>query len=234
MSVEHVTRDERGTMERITGALYWFAVIDVLLVLTSAPTVVTWLLLVRDASNLPLYAASLLFVLPAVGASFWAWRAWTEDPDPVPLKRFLRGYRLNVVDSLKIAVPGMVVLTVLATNITYGHVAGTSVLSIAFLIMAVMVALVMMRALSLASALSFRFVDILRLSAFTLLTMPLRTVALLSLGVLAAGISLFIGDYAFLLLGSVLTFTMYRSERPVIARIREQFVAEPEARSISR
>lgn len=228
MPVEHVTRDDRGTMERVTQALYWFVVIDLLLVVASAPTVATWLLLARDASNIPLYTGSLLFVLPAMSASFWAWRGWTEDPDPVPLKRFLRGYQLNVVDSLKIAVPALSVLTVLATNITYGEAAGTGFLNIAFLIIAVMVSLVMMRALSLSSALSFRFVDILRLSVFTLLTMPLRTLALLSLGVLVAGISLFVGDYAFLFLASVLTFTMYRSERPVTARIREQFVADPE------
>jgi len=228
MSVQHVTRDDRGTLERVTQALYWFVVIDVLLVVTSAPTVVTWMLLARDASNIPLYTASLLFILPAVAAAFWAWRAWTEDPDPVPLARFLRGYRLNLVDSLKIGVPGLVVLTVLATNITYGEVAGTSALNIAFLLIAAMVAAVMMRSLSLASALSFRFVDILRLSVFTLLTMPLRTLALLSIGVLVAGISLFVGDYAFLFLASVLTFIVCRSEQPVIARIREQFVADPE------
>lgn len=228
MTAEHVTPDDRGTLARFTEALYWFVVLDVLLVVTSVPTLAMWLLLARDASNIPLYTASLLFVLPAVTASFWAWRSWTEDPDPVPLSRFLRGYRLNVLDSLKIGVPAMAVLTVLATNIIHGEAAGTSALNIAFLIISVIVAAVMVRSLSIASALSFRFIDVLRLAVFTLLTMPLRTLSMLSLGVLVAGISLFIGDYAFLFVASLLTFTLYQSERPVIARVREQFVARPE------
>src|SRR5699024_4230990 len=169
-----------------------------LLVLASLPTAMVWMLLAQDASNIPLYTASLLFVLPAVAAAFWAWRARAQDFDPVPLSRFLRGYRLNVLDSLKIGVPGVVVLTV------------------------------MTRALSSLSTFSFRFVDVLRLSVFTLLTMPLRTLSMLSLWVLMAGISVLVGDYAFLFTASLLTLTMYHSERPVISRIRGQFVSDPE------
>lgn len=228
MTVVRQTRDDRATLARVTEGLYWFVLIDLLLVLFSAPTIIIWMLLAQDASNLPLYAASLLFVLPAVSASVWAWRAWAEDPDPVPLARFLRGYRLNFLDSLKIGIPGLAVLTVLATNITYSEAIGTSALNIAFPLLAVMVAVAMMRALSIASALSFRFIDVLRLSIFTLLTMPLRTLALLSLGVLVVGISLFVGDFAFLFLASVLTFIVQRSERPVIARLHVQFVSTPE------
>jgi len=226
MPVEHRTRDDRGVLAQITDALYWFVIIDLALVVCSAPTIAVWMLLARDASNLPLYAASLALALPALSAALWAWRARAEDPDPVPLRRFLRGYRLNLVDSLKIGVPGLVVLTVLATNITYGDVTGTSALSVAFLLLSVMVALLMTRALSITSTLSFRFIDVLRLSIFTLLTMPLRSLALLSLAVLTVGISLFVGDYAFLFLASVLTFVLQHSERPVITRLREQFTAE--------
>jgi len=228
MPAGHRTRDDRGTLTKATEAICWLVVIDVLLVLASLPTAMVWMLLAQDASNIPLYTASLLFVLPAVAAAFWAWRARAQDFDPVPLSRFLRGYRLNVLDSLKIGVPGVVVLTVLATNITYGEAAGTSFLNVAFVAFAVMVVMVMTRALSILSTFSFRFVDVLRLSVFTLLTMPLRTLSMLSLWVLMAGISVLVGDYAFLFTASLLTLTMYHSERPVISRIRGQFVSDPE------
>lgn len=229
MIVMNRTRDDRGTLTRLTEGLYWFAIIDVLLVVTSAPAMIVWMLLAQDVSNLPLYAAALVVVLPSVSAALWAWRAWSEDPDPVPLARFLRGYRLNLLDSLKVGVPGLVVLTVLGTNISYGEAVGTSALNIAFALFAAMITVLMMRALSISSALSFRLIDVLRLSMFTLLTMPLRTLALFSLGILVVGISLFLGDYAFLFLASALTFVMHLSERPVIARLREQFVSDPEA-----
>ena len=94
--------------------------------------------------------------------------------------------------------------------------------------LAAMVVLLLTRALSITSALSFRYVDVLRLAIFTLLTMPLRTLALVSLGILVIGISLFLGDYAFLFLASVLTCVLQRSERPVIRRLREQFTATTE------
>ena len=68
----------------------------------------------------------------------------------------------------------------------------------------------------------------LRLSVFTLLTMPLRTLSLLSLAVLVLGVSLFVGDYAFLFLASALTFVLHHFERPVIERLQEQFVGDPE------
>ena len=228
MTVQQATKDDRSTLARIADALYWFVIIDLLLVLCSAPTIVVWMLLAPEASNLPLYGASLVPVLPAATAALWAWRARSEDPDPVPLVRFLRGYRLNLLDSLKVGVPGLAILIVLATNVTYGEATGTSALSLAFLLLGLMVGAVMLRSLSIVSALSFRFVDVLRLSIFTLLTMPLRTLALLSLAILVAGISLFVGDYAFLFLASVLTCVLQHSERPVIARLREQFVAAPQ------
>ena len=228
MTVEHWIRDDRSTLARLTEGLYWFVIIDLALVVTSAPTIAVWLLLEQDPSNLPLYAASAVFALPAVSAALWAWRAWAEDPDPVPLSRFLRGYRLNLGDSLKIGVPGLLLLTILGTNITYGDVVGTGALNIAFVVLAAMVVLLLTRALSITSALSFRYVDVLRLAIFTLLTMPLRTLALVSLGILVIGISLFLGDYAFLFLASVLTCVLQRSERPVIRRLREQFTATTE------
>src|SRR5699024_8195306 len=130
MPAGHRTRDDRGTLTKATEAIYWLVVIDVLLVLASLPTAMVWMLLAQDASNIPLYTASLLFVLPAVAAAFWAWRARAQDFDPVPLSRFLRGYRLNVLDSLKSGVPGVVVLAVLATKITYGGADGTRFLNV--------------------------------------------------------------------------------------------------------
>lgn len=229
MSVQHMTRDDRGTLARITEFLYWLVVQGVLLLVAASPTIVCWALLERHVSNLPLYTASTILLLPAVAGSLWAWRAHAEDPDPVPVRRFLRGYRHNLLDSLRIGVPALVILTVLATNITYGGTVGTGALTAAFVLLAVMVSVMTVRALSIASAFSFRLVDVLRLSVFTLLVMPLRTLALLSLGVLVLGISLFVGDYALLFLASTLTYLLHRSEREVIARVHAQFVHHPAA-----
>ncbi|MEE1650202.1 hypothetical protein V1260_05295 [Brachybacterium sp. J144] len=219
------TRDDRGTLARVTDAVYWFVLIGLSLAVCCAPTIVLWLLLAQDASNLPLYAVGLLPVAPAVSAALWAWRSRERDPDTVPVARFLRGYRLNLVDSLRVAVPAAALLGILSINVTYGDAVRTSSLNIAFVVLGLAVLLLAVRALSISSALSFRYRDVLRLSVFTLLTMPLRTLSLVSLGVLVVGLSLFVGDYAVVLLASVLTFFLHLSERPVLERLTEQFVA---------
>lgn len=218
------TRDDRATLTRVTEAVYWFLMLDLLLAVCCAPTIAVWMFLERDVSNAPLYAAALLPVAPAVSATLWAWRSRERDPEPAPVPRFLRGYRLNFVDSLKTAVPAAAVLCILAINVAYGGEVGTSALNIGFLALALVVLLLTARALSISSALSFRYVDVLRLSVFTLLTMPVRTLALLSLGVLLAGISMFLGDYALVLLASALTYFLQLSERPVIDHVTKRFV----------
>ena len=217
--------DDRGTLARVTDAVYWFLLIDLMLVVASAPTVVIWLLLERDASNIPLYLVGLLPAAPAVSAALWAWRSRDAEPDPVPAARFLRGYRLNLLDSLKVAVPAAIVLSVVGVNIFYGDAVGTGALSIFFMVLAGAVLLVAARALSITSALSFRYLDVLRLSVFSLLTMPLRTLSLVSMGIVVVGLSLFVGDYAVVLLASVLTYFLAQSARAVLERLTEQFVA---------
>lgn len=217
-----------GALARVTEALHWFVVQSVLLVIASAPTAVCWLLLAQDASNLPLYALSGICVFPAVAASLWAWRSRRTDTDPVPARRFVHGYRVNFSDSLKIGVPTVVVLTVLLTNISHGEAAGTGALSAAFAVLAGIVVLIAVRALSIASAFSFRLIDVLRLSVFTLMTMPLRTLALISLAVLVLGAVVLVGDYVLLLAAAALTLALGHGERTVLERLRAQFVREGE------
>ncbi|MGY5765103.1 DUF624 domain-containing protein [Brachybacterium sp. DNPG3] len=218
------TRDDRSTMTRLTEAVLWLLVIGALLIVTTLPTTLTWMLLAQDASNIPLYAVSALFVPPALAAALFAWSRRAEDLDPVPAKVFLRGYRVNLRDALGIGAPALLLLAILATNVVGGSAVGTGALTPLFVVLAAILLLVAVRALSIASRLGFRLRDLARLSLFTLLTMPLRTLALLSFGVLVGGISLFVGDYAVALLGAPLSFALWWSEQPVISRLRRDFI----------
>lgn len=217
-------RDDRSTFTRVTEGVYWVLVIGLLLIVATLPTIVTWMLLPRDMSSVPLYGVSALFVPPALSAALFAWSRRAEDPDPVPLKVFVRGYRVNLRDSLGIGAPTLLILGVLAINLAGGASAGTTGLGPLFIVLAVLVLLIAARALSISSRLGFRLRDVLRLSVFSLLTMPLRTLALVSLGVLTAGISLYIGDFAVAILGAPLTFGLWWSEQPVLSRLRRDFV----------
>lgn len=217
-------RPPRSVFTALTEGVYWFVVIDVLLVLACAPTVLAWGLLTPDASRVMALVLATLPVAPAVSAALHAWRARSTDSDLVPASRFLRGYRATVVDSLKLALPATVILAVLSANISYGKVLGTASLSSAFLVLGVLVLLVLVRALTISSQFTFRFVDVLRLAVFTLFARPLSTLALLSLGVLTVGLTFVVGGFALLLTGSLLTFALWNSERPVSRLLTEQFV----------
>src|SRR5699024_10138849 len=141
-----------------------------------------------------------------------------------PARHFVRGYRLNALDSLRVGAPLLLVLGVLGVNITQGGAVGTSALALLFLALGVLVLLALVRAVSIVSAFSFRMIDVLRLAIFTLLARPLATLALLSLGVLVLGIVLVIGEFLLLFTASLLVFALWASERPVAALLTERFV----------
>ncbi|APX33678.1 hypothetical protein BH708_14215 [Brachybacterium sp. P6-10-X1] len=221
-------RRSRGLFTEITETVYWFLVIDVMLVLTSAPTIVVWTLIAQGELNALLFAIAALPLLPAISGALYTWRARSTDDELVPARRFLHGYRVNLRDSMSVGGPALLVLGLLLFNIAHGDAADTRALNAVFGVLAVLALLVLTRALSIVSAFSFRTIDVYRLTAFTLLTKPLSTLALISLGVLTLGLILVIGEFLLLVTGSLLTFALWVSEKPVAQLLTERFVLTDE------
>lgn len=221
-------RRSRGLFTEITEAVYWFLVIDVMLVLASAPTIVVWALIAQGELNALLFTIAALPLLPAISAALYTWRVRSTDDELVPARHFLHGYRVNLRDSLMAGVPALLVLGLLLFNIAHGGAAGTRALNAVFLVLAVLVLLVLTRALSIVSAFSFRTIDVFRLTAFTLLTKPLSTLALISLGVLTLGLMVVVGEFLLLVTASLLTFALWASEKPVSQLLTERFVLTDE------
>ena len=227
-----MTRPDRqfgqGPLSHVTGVVHWFVVLEVLLVAATAPGLVPALLLAQDAANLPLYALCAVPVGPAVAAALFAWRRFLADRDDSPVRSFLRGYRLNVADALRSWVPVLVLLTVLGTNLAHGEAAGVPApFRVLYAVLAVVALLWGVRMLAVTSAFAFRWRDAARITLGTLLGGFRWTLGLLSLLVLAAGIAWVTFDAVVVLLASVLTFLLVRNEQPVLAHVRERFVAEP-------
>lgn len=215
-----------GPLPRAAGVAYWFLVIEGLLVLTTAPAFVPVLFLAQDPSNLPFYALALIPVGPALAAALYAWRVFLRERDPSPAAHFWKGYRVNLADSLKAWVPALLLLTILATNIAFGGAVGiTGMLAAVFVGLGLLILLWSLRMIVITSAYSFRWRDAARVAAFTLTARPMATLGLVSLLVLAAGIALFTFDAVVVLLASVLTYFLARNEAPVLALVKERFVA---------
>ena len=205
-------RQNRSVLTGVTEWVYWLVTVDVLLGARLLPTSLGLAAADRRSEQRP--AAGHRHPAGGAGrlsAALYAWRRRSEDPDLVPASRFLRGYRLNLLDSLKVGVPAVLVLGILSANVTFGAQLGTASFNAAFLVLGALVLLVLVRALTIVSNFSFRFVDVLRLSVFTLLTKPLSTLALVSLGELTLGLVQFIGSFMLLLAGSLLTVALWHS-----------------------
>jgi uncharacterized membrane protein YhaH (DUF805 family) len=134
-----------GPLGRITGALYWYLVVSLLLILATLPGLVGLALLDRSMGNAPLAALCLVPVGPALSAALFALHDKERAEWLTPASSFWRGYRLNAVDVLRLWLPALLTLALIAMSFTslgeanvppgYGGVllaAGTLVLQWAF------------------------------------------------------------------------------------------------------
>lgn len=222
----------RGLFTDLTEGVYWFLVLDVMLLVAAAPTVLLWTVMSPGPLGSLLFVIAALPLLPALSAGLYACRSWREDRDLSPARQFLRGYRLNALDSLRVGTPVLLVVALAAFNLTRSSSPGLGVGETAFLVVGAAALLVLLRALAIVSRFSFRVRDVLRLSVFTLLVRPLSTLALLSLGVLTLGIVLAVGEFLLLVTASLLVFALWSSERPVAQLLTVQFTTgAPEVRT---
>lgn len=217
------SRRSRGLFTDLTEGVYWFLVLDVMLLVAAAPTLLLWTVMSPGPLGSLLFVIAALPLLPALSAGLYACRSWREDRDLIPARQFLRGYRLNALDSLRVGTPVLLVAALAAFNLTRISSPGLGAGEIAFLVAGAAALLVLLRALSIVSQFSFRVRDVLRLSVFTLLVRPLSTLALLSLGVLTLGIVLVVGEFLMLATASLLVFALWSSERPVAQLLTVQF-----------
>ena len=219
--------DELGTgaLSRWSAVVYWFLVVEAMLVLTSAPGLVLLLLLDRDVSNLPLVALACVPFAPSVAAAVFAWRVFVRDRDLSPARHFWRGYRLDVLDVLRWWVPTVGVLGIIAVNVTHlGAVGIPPLVGVVLGAVALLVVLWSGHALVLSALFSFRTRDIARLGAYFIAGKPLVTLGFVSILVLTVALA-YVSDWLVVLLAAPLTFFYARTATPVVAAAEAQFTA---------
>lgn len=216
-----------GPLSRVVARVYSLLVIEVLLLLTTAPGLVALMLLDRDASNLPLVAACALPLGPGVSAALYALQHHRPDlADLKPAATFWRGYRLNLRPVLLIWVPGLVWLTVVAVNLA--NFAAADVpgwWAVLLVLIAVVATLWMANALVITSLFAFRARDVARLAALFLVRARGVTVGNVCLLIVATGITALASEAVLALLGSVLAAVFLRTCQPMLAEIKREFTA---------
>jgi uncharacterized membrane protein YesL len=216
-----------GPLARASALIYTLLVVEVLLLITTAPGLVALVLLDRDASNIPLAAACAVPFGPALSAALYALRHRGRDlADLRPGAAFWRGYRLNVRGALLVWVPWLAWLMIVAVNLSHLAAAGVPVWwAVLLALVAAAATLAEVNALVITSLFSFRAPDVVRLAVSHLVRTPGVTLATACLLVVAAGVTVAASELVLGLLGSVLAAALLRTSGPMIAAIRREFTA---------
>ncbi len=216
-----------GVLARVTSAIYRLLAVDGLLFLALLPGLVPLVLLARDAADAPLAVACLIPAGPAVSAALYALRRHRGDlTDLHPAAEFGRGYRLNLGGVLKLWLPYLAVLAVMAVDLAHVRASGVPGWWAAIVVvLAVAATLWMANALVITSLFSFRARDVARLSAYFL--GATRSVALgnLCLLVVAVGVVEVSSEAVLALFGVCFVGALLHTAQPMIARVRREFTA---------
>lgn len=211
-----------GTLGRLTGAVYRYVVLTALLLLTVAPTLVVLLLLDRSPGNAPVAVLSGVLVGPALSATLYATRDRSDD-GASPAASFLRGLRQNTADVLRVWVPALVLLALVAAVLVGGGAGVPVATKVVLAGVAVVVLTVTLHAVAIVSFYGFRTRDALRLAAYYAGRMPLVSLGTLSLVVLAAGIVVIGTEAALAALGVAWVHWWYRNDARLLAEVGERF-----------
>ncbi|MFC7485079.1 hypothetical protein ACFQX7_40470 [Luedemannella flava] len=202
-------------------------VVEILLLVTAAPGLVVLVLLDRDVSNLPLVAACALPLGPALSAAVYALHHRRADvADLRPAAAFWRGYRLNAVGVLKVWVPALVWLAIVAVGLANFRATGLpGWWAVLLALVGAGASLWTTNALVITSLFAFRGRDVARLAGHFLTRTPGVTLANACLLIVAGGVVWVSSEAVAALLGSVFVAMLLRNSRPLFDAVRREFTA---------
>lgn len=216
-----------GPLSRAAALVYTLLAVELLLVLTTAPSLVLLILLDRDASNVPLAAACALPLGPALSAALYALARQRLDlTDLRPAAAFWRGYKLNLSGVLRIWVPFLLVLTILGVNLTHLDAAGVPAWWAVLLgLLAAFTTLWAANALLITSLFAFRARDVARLAAYFLFRKAGVTLGTACLLIVAFGVTVVSSEAVLLLFASLFAAGLLLTGRPMTTEVEEKFTA---------
>ncbi|WP_213454421.1 DUF624 domain-containing protein [Rhizomonospora bruguierae] len=216
-----------GPLSRAAALIYTVLVVECLVLLTTVPLLVPVVLLDRDASNIPLAALCALPVGPALSAALYALHHRQRDlTDLHPTTLFWRGYRMNAAGALRVWVPLVVLLAVVAINLAHFGAANVPGWWAPMLVVvAVAGALWGANALVITSLFAFRAVDVARLALYFLGRTPVATLGNAGVLVAAVAVTALASEAVLALVGAVLVLVLLRTSRPMIDTVRREFTA---------
>lgn len=215
-----------GLLSRATALIYRYLVLELLMLVTLAPTMIALVLLEADSSNIPLFALALIPVAPALSAGLYALRAWDIDPDLQPARHYLRGYRLNVMDVLRWWVPLLLLATVLGVSLTnLAAVPGGSLLRPVLAVISVLALVWGHHMLLITAVFAFRTRDAARIAVVEIGRRWKVSLGAISLALVALGLAYLTFDVVPALLASLFVGLVWNNGRSLVLDVTERFVS---------
>lgn len=224
MRVDATDEVGRGPLSTAALAVYRALVLEVLLLLTLAPTILAAAFLVPHPSNVWLYALAAVPAGPALSAGLYACRAWSVERDQRPAAPFWRGYVRGFLPVLRWWVPALLVGSILVLDIAFGeHVPGGAALRPAAVALLVLLTVVAGHLLVVTTFFSFRLADAVRVAVYCVGRCPLASLGVVALVVAAVGLAMLGGDMLVLLLAFAFLRLGYVNARSVLTLVTETF-----------
>jgi hypothetical protein len=221
------SRFGEGPLARVASLVYRLMTVDLLMILAVLPGLVPLVLLSRDAADAPLAVACLIPAGPALSAALFALRGHRADlTDLRPAAEFRRGYALNLGGVLKLWLPYLAAMSVIAEDLAHVKASGVPGWWAAVtVVLAVAATLWMANALVITSLFSFRARDVARLAAYFLGATRSVALGILCLLIVAVGVVDFASEAVLALFGVLFAGALLRTAQPMIARVTEEFTA---------
>ncbi|MCL2594429.1 MAG: DUF624 domain-containing protein [Promicromonosporaceae bacterium] len=219
-----------GPISVFSNGIYRFLMITLMMIAACLPT----LLLLMWPAGIPedappaimMPALMVLFCIPlgpALSAGLYAMRAASTDEGLTPVRSFWRGYRLNWLAALKVWVPPLLLLAVIATTITHSELAGLGPMYIGTLTFVAALLLVWAHhALALTTFFTFRYSDVYRLAMYCLMTQWRATTGVLAIAVLL-GLAVYNFPVLAAVLGGVWVWFWWRNIQKMLLHIQDRF-----------
>jgi uncharacterized membrane protein YesL len=217
-----------GPLSRAVALVHTLLVVEALLAVAVAPTLVVLTFLGRDASNLPLAALAAVPVGPAVTAALAALRRPRDLADLRPAAAFVGAYRRDVRQVLALWGPALAVLTVIGVNLTHLDAGGVPrAWAVPLVVIGALTLLWAANALVVTSRFAFRTRDVARLAWFFVVALPGVTLGTAGVLGIAALLVAWTSEAVLVLAGSLLAGLLLLVSRPLTDRIERDFVAPP-------
>lgn len=216
-----------GPLARVAATVYALLALELMLLVTTGPGLVGLVALDRDASNAPLAVACALPLGPALSAALYALRHHRGDlTDLRPVTTFWRGYRLNAGGVLRLWVPWLAGMALVAENLAHPRAAGVPHWWTALLVViAVVATLWMANVLVITSLFAFRPVDVARLAVYFLGRTRSVTVADLCLLIVAVGVVLVASEAGLAAVAVLFAAALLYGAHPMVVQVTEDFTA---------